>query len=275
LRLDPVRVTIAIVTAAIVAFVLGSLVCWLIVASTPGLRLAVALLLAACGIGEIAVGAGWIFTGETYSALVILALVTVVLLISGIAAEEARDEAVPFRHSRIHVRFGTLLSGVFSFVTVALLVFFVFGVLAFGRPASTPSSAGVLPLSAGLTVLGNADHGCGKSSGPQMVCSREIDLQLPNATSAGAGKGGTGAQARTLQRDEEAQGRAAAQAAVRGLRGTYGWGFTTVAPQERWHACRSVGWWLDVHTVCANVTVRGATAVVTLNVASDWLALVS
>jgi hypothetical protein len=268
-------VTIAIVTAAIVAFVLGSLVCWLVVASTPGLRLAIALVLAVCGIGEIAVGCGWIFSGETYSVLVILALGTVVLLISGIAAEEARPDAVPFRYARLHVRLGTLLSGAFSFVTVALVVFFVFGVLAFGRPASAPASTEVLPLPSGVAVLANTDQGCGGSAGPQMVCSREIDLRLPEAASTGDGKGGSGAQARTLQRDELALGTGAAHAVVRGLQGTYGWAFTGAVPHGPWHACRTVGWWLDVHTVCANVTVQGASAVVTLDVASDWLALLS
>jgi hypothetical protein len=265
----------AIVTAAIVAFVLGSLVCWLVVASTPRLRLAIGVVLAGCGIAEIAVGRGWVFTGETYSVLVILALVTVVLLISGIAAEEARETAAPFRYARLHVRFGTLLSGVFSFLTVALVVFFVFGVLAFGRPASAPSSTGVLPLSSGLTVLANVNQGCGGTSGPQMVCSREIDLRLPKAIPAATGKGGSGAQVRTLQRDELALGTGAAHDVVRGLQGTHGWAFTAVVPDGSWRACRTVGWWLDVHTVCANVAVRGDMAVLTLDVASDWLALLS
>ena len=257
---------------ASVVFALGSLVCWLVVASTPGLRLAIAVLVAVCGIGEIATGCGWIFTRETYSVLVVLALATVVLLISGIAAEEARDEAVPFRYARFHVRFGTLLSGAFSFVTVALVVFFVFGVLAFGPPASTPTSAEVLPLSAGLTVLANVDQGCGGTSGPQMVCSREIDLRLPNATPAGNGTGGTGAQVKTLPRNELALGTAAAHTVIRGLEGTYGWTLSG-ARHGPWRGCRTMGWWLDGHTVCASVTVRGDTTVVTLDVASDWLVL--
>jgi len=262
------------VIAAIVAFAVGSLACWLVVASTPGLRLAIAVLLSVCGIIQIAVGCGWIFTGATYSVLVILALVAVVLLIVGITAEEGRQQAVPFRYARFHVRFGTLLSGTFSFVTVALIVFFVFGVLAFGRPASTPPSDQVLPLPASLTVLANSDQGCGGRSGPQMVCSREIDLQMPDAASAASLEGVSGAQARTLQRDELALGTAAAHTAVRSLQGTYGWTFTS-GSQGSWHACRTVGWWLDAHTVCASVTVRQATAVVTLDVASDWLALVT
>ncbi|HTU77084.1 MAG TPA: hypothetical protein VMG38_26545 [Trebonia sp.] len=260
--------------AAIVAFAVGSLVCWLVVASTPGLRRTVALLLAVSGIAQIAVGCGWIFTDQTYSVLVILALASVVLLISGIVAEEGRQDAVPFRYARLHVRLGTLLSGAFSFVTVALVVFFVFGVLAFGRPASTPPSSQVLPLPPGLTILTNVDHGCGGVSGPQMVCSREIDVRMPSASSAGNGKGGSGAQARTLLRDELALGTAAAHAAVHGLQGSYGWSFTPATPGS-WHACRTTGWWLDTHTVCASVSVRAATAVVTLDVASDWLALLS
>ncbi len=261
-------------TAAIVVFAVSSLVCWLVVASTLGPRLTVGLLLAGCGIVEIAVGYGWIFTAETYSSLVILALATVAVLISGIAVEEGRAEAVPFRHARLHVRFGTLLSGVFSFVTVALIVFFVFGVLAFGPPASTPSSAGVLPPSPGLAVLANVDQGCSRSPGPQMVCSREIDLRIPGASSVGSTEGGAGPQSRTLQRDELTQGAAAARAEVYSLQGTYDWA-VTAAPNGPWHACRTVGWWLDTHTMCASVTVRDATAVVTLDVASDWLALLS
>jgi hypothetical protein len=262
------------VIAAIVAFALGSLICWLVVASTPGLRLAIALLVALSGIAQIAVGCGWIFAGETYSVLVILALATVVLLISGIVAEEGREAAVPFRYARLHVRLGTLLSGAFSFVTVALVVFFVFGVLAFGRPASTPPSSGVLPLPSGLTVLANVDQGCGGVSGPQMVCSRKIEVRMPDAALATNGRGESGAQARSLPRDELALGTAAAHAAVRGLQGSYGWSFTAASPGS-WHACRAVGWWLDAHTVCASVSVREATAVVTLDVASDWLALLS
>lgn len=261
-------------TAGIVAFALGSLVCWLVVASTPGLRLTFGSLLAVCGIAEIAVGCGWAFTEETYSLLVILALAAVVLLIVGIAVQEGRPEAVPFRYARLHVRLGTLLSGAFSFVTVALAVFFVFGVLAFGRPASTPSSTGILPLPAALAVLGNVDHGCGGKSGPQMVCSREIDVQLPGSAFAPTASRGAGPQTRALQRDELARGAVAARTAVNALQSTYGWGFSA-APDGPWRACRTDGWWLDAHTVCASVRVQGPSAVVTLDVASDWLALLS
>jgi hypothetical protein len=105
-----------------------------------------------------------------------------------------------------------------------------------------------------------------------MVCSRVIDLRLPKATSAGQGKGGSGAKEKTVRRDELVMGTGAARAAVHGLQEVHGWAFTA-APHGSWHACRTVGWWLDAHAVCASVTVRGATAVLTLDVASDWLAL--
>jgi len=62
---------------------------------------------------------------------------------------------------------------------------------------------------------------------------------------------------------------------VMGLIGTFqifGQAFImTAGGPENWQGCRSVGWWLDRHTICTSVTVRNATAVVTVNVANDWL----
>jgi hypothetical protein len=252
------------VTIAIVAFVVGSLVCWLVVASTPGVRLPVALFLAVCSIVELAVWKEWLFTGATYSALVILALVTVATLITGIVIEERQEAAVPFRYARLHVRLGTLLSGTLSFLTIAAIVFFAFGDWAFGPPASPPSSDSVLPMPPSLILISNVDHGCTGSSGPQLVCSREIDLRLP-----GASRGGGGPQARGLPDQEQAFGIAAADLAAGRMMRTYGWQLTAGSPGT-WHSCRSVGWWLDTHRVCATITVKHATAVVTLDVASDW-----
>jgi hypothetical protein len=251
------------VTIAIVAFVVGSLVCWLVVASTPRVRLSVAVVLAALSFSELAVWKRWLFPGAPYSALVILALVTVATLITGIAIEERRA-AVPFRYAGLHVRFGTLLSGALSFLTIAAIVFFVFGVWAFGPPASTPSSDSVLPMPPSLILIANVDHGCGGSSGPQLVCSREIDLRLPGASNSGGGH-----QARGLPDQEQAFGMAAADLAAGRMMQAYGWDLTTGSPGT-WHSCRSVGWWLDKHTVCATITVKNATAVVTVDVANDW-----
>ena len=261
------------VTLAIVAFALGSLACWLIVARTPSVRGSVAFLLSVLGGMEIAVGLSWIFTGERYSVLVILSFVSIATLISGIVVEEGQPGAPPFRYARLRVRFGTLLSGAFAALTVAGIVFFMFGVWAFGPPASTPTTADVLPMPANLTVIADVDHGCGASSGPQMLCSREIDLQLPGAATLDANSAG-GALSRTahsqaLARQEAAYGTGAARTAIQTLQASYSWQLTAGGPAS-WQGCRSVGWWLDKHTVCTSVTVRNATAVVTVNVANDW-----
>jgi hypothetical protein len=260
------------VTPAIVAFALGSLACWLIVARTPSVRGSVAFLLSVLGGLELAVGLSWIFTGERYSVLVILSFASIATLISGIVVEEGQPGAPPFRYARLRVRFGTLLSGAFAALTAAAIVFFMFGVWAFGPPASTPSAAGVLPMPASLTVIADVDHGCG-SSGPQMVCSREIDLQLPGAATLDANSAGgrlsKTARGQALARQEEAYGTGAARTAVQALQASYRWSLASGGP-ENWQGCRSVGWWLDKHTVCTSVTVRNATAVVTVNVADDW-----
>jgi hypothetical protein len=252
------------VIPATVAFALGSLLCWLIVARTPQVR----------GSAEVAVAVGWMFTADRYSVLVILSFASITTLISGIVVEEGRPSARPFRYAGLRVRFGTLLSGAFSALTIAAMVFFMFGVWAFGPPASTPSSASVLPMPASLTVIADVDHGCGGSSGPQMVCSREIDLQLPGAetleaNSAGGALGRTAAQGRAIALQEKVFGTGAAHTAVQAMQGTYRWQLAAGAPGT-WQGCRSVGWWLDKHTVCTQVSVQNATAVVTLNVADDW-----
>jgi len=252
------------VTIAIVAFVVGSLAGWLLVASTPRVRLVVAMILAVCSIGEFGAWSGWLFPGATYSALVIVAVASVVTLIVGIVIEERQEAAVPFRYARLRVRFGTLLSGALSFLTLAAIVFFMFGVWAFGPPASTPSSESVLPMPPSLILIANVDDGCGGSSGPQLVCAREIDLRLP-----GASRGGGGHQARGLPDQQQAFGVAAADLAANRMTQAYGWDLTSGSPGT-WHSCRSVGWWLDRHTVCASITVKNATAVVTLDVANDW-----
>jgi hypothetical protein len=108
-----------------------------------------------------------------------------------------------------------------------------------------------------------------------MICSREIDIQLPGAATLDANSGGgslgrTAGQARSLARQEAAFGIGAANTAVSAMQGGYDWQLTTGGSPATWQGCRSVGWWLDRHTVCATISVRAATAVVTLNVANDW-----
>jgi hypothetical protein len=237
-------------------------------------RGSVAFVLSFLGGAQVAVAVGWIFTVERYSLLVILGFASITALVSGIVVEEGRPGAEPFRYAKLRVRFGTLLSGALSALTVAAIMFFMCGVWAFGPPASTPSSTSVLPMPASLAVIADVDHGCGGSSGPQMVCSREIDLQLPGAATLEANSAGgalrrTAAQDRAIALQEQVFGTGAAHTAIQALQGSYGWQLAAGAPGT-WRGCRSVGWWLDQHTVCTHVSVRNATAVVTVNVANDW-----
>lgn len=257
----------AIVTTTILAFIAGSFACWFLVACTPRTRWTVAGLLACCALAELMILGGRIFTGEPYSVLVILAVVTMIVLISGITAQERRPGARPFRFAPLRVRFGTLLSGAYCILAVAGIVFFVFGVWAFGEPAATPSSAAVLPAPPSLSVVANVDHGCGGSQGPQVVCARQIDLSMPGPVSAITS--GPGLQARTATGEQAERGALAARTIVASMADGHGWHLTP-GTSGTWHACRTVGWFLDAHTVCASVQARHGQAVVTLEVAGDW-----
>lgn len=257
----------AIVTTTILAFLACSFVCWFLVARTPRTRWTVTGLLAFCALTEVMVLGGWIFTGEPYSVLVILAVVTMIVLISGIVAEERRPGVRPFRFAPLQVRFGTLLSGAYCMLAVAGIVFFVFGVWAFGEPAATPSSAGVLPAPPSLSLVTNADQGCSGRQGPQMVCARQIELSLPAPVSATAT--GRGPQSRAITGEQAELGALAARTVAASMADGYGWHLTP-GPSGTWHACQTVGWFLDKHTVCASVQARHGMAVVTLDVADDW-----
>jgi hypothetical protein len=253
----------AIVTTTILAFLACSFVCWFLVARTPRTRWTVAGLLAGCALAELMVLGGLIFTGEPYSVLVILAAVTMIVLISGIASEEQRPGAPPFRFAPLRVRFGTLLSGAYCALAVAGIVFFMFGVWAFGEPAATPSSAGVLPAAPSLSLVTNADQGCSGRQGQQMVCARQIELSLPAPVSAATGPG---LQIRSVTAEQAELGAMAARTVVASMAGWH----LTPGPSGTWHACQTVGWFLDKHTVCASVQARHGIAVVTLDVVDDW-----
>jgi hypothetical protein len=165
------------------------------------------------------------------------------------------------------VRFGTLLSGAYCILAVAGIVFFAFGVWAFGEPAATPSSDGVLPAEPSLSVVANVDHGCSGRQGPQMVCARQIDLSVPGPVSAITAGGGQ--QARTVTGQQAELATLAARTVVASMVDGYGWHLAP-GPSGTWHACRMVGWFLDTHTVCASVQASHGLAVVTLDVAGDW-----
>jgi hypothetical protein len=76
-----------------------------------------------------------------------------------------------------------------------------------------------------------------------MVCMREIDLQ--------------------------GSGPASTAAVIEHLTGVYGWHLTP-APGHSWNGCRTVGSFLDAHTVCAVVQSKPSADVVTLEAAGDW-----
>lgn len=201
------------------------------------------LALACSTVIEIALVEGWVFPRQKYTLLAVFLVVTSATLLTGIAVEKARRDLPPFRRAGPRVLSGALLSGTWATLAVALIVFFIFGELAFGEPVGTPSAETVLPMPSNFYVIANVDRGCGTSAGPQMVCIREIDLQGSGPTSTAA--------------------------VIESLTGVYGW-HLTLAPNHSWNGCRTVGSFLDSHTVCAVVQSRPAADVVTLEAAGDW-----
>ncbi len=227
----------------IVAVLVLPLASWLLAARTPRGRGTVLLVLAVFAVIEIALVEGWIFPGQKFTLLAIFLIATSATLLSGIAAEKARRDLPPFRRAGPRVLAGALLSGTWATLAAALIVFFVFGELAFGKPVDTPSADTVLPVPSNFYVVANVDRGCGTSVGPQTVCIREIDLQGSGPTSTAA--------------------------LVDSLTGVYGWHLTR-ATDKSWNGCRTVGSFLDAHTVCAVIQSRPSADVVTLEAAGDW-----
>lgn len=227
----------------IVAVLVLPLACWLLAARTPRVRGRVLPILAVFALIEIALVEGWIFPGQKFTLLAVFLVATSATLLVGIAVEKARPDLPPFRRAGPRVLAGVLLSGAWATLAAALIVFFVFGELAFGKPVATPSAETVLPVPSNFYVVANVDRGCGASAGAQMVCIREIDLQGSGPTSTAA--------------------------LVDSLTGVYGWHLTR-ATDNSWNGCRTVGAFLDAHTVCAVIESRPSADVVTLEAAGDW-----
>jgi hypothetical protein len=217
--------------------------CWLLAARTRELRRRLLVFLAACAIIEIALAEGWTFSGQKFTLLAFFLLVTSAALVGGIGVEKAWHGLPPFRQAGGRVLAGALLSGAWATFAVAMIVFFIFGELAFGKPVETPGSSAVLPMPSDFSVVANVDRGCGTSAGSQMICIREIDLQGsgPEATSS----------------------------VISSLSGVYHWHMTE-ARDHSWNGCRTIGALLDAHTVCAVVQPRSTMDVVTLLTAGDW-----
>jgi hypothetical protein len=203
----------------------------------------VLLVLACSAAAEIALVEGWVFPGQKFTLLAAFLIVTSATLVTGIGVEKARRDLPPFRRAGPRVLAGALLSGTWATLAVALIVFFIFGELAFGEPVGTPAADTVLPVPSTFYLIANVDRGCGASAGPQMVCIREIDLQ--------------------------GYGPASTAAVIDHLTGMRGWHLAP-ARDHSWIGCRAVGSFLDAHTVCAVVQSRPAADVITLETAGDW-----
>jgi hypothetical protein len=201
------------------------------------------LVLACSAVIQIALVEGWIFPGQKYTLLALFLIVSSATLVAGIGVEKARRDLPPFRRAGPRVLTGALLSGAWATLAIAVIVFFIFGELAFGEPVGTPSADTVLPVPSNFYVIANLDRGCGTTVGPQMVCIREIDLQGSSPASTAA--------------------------VVGHLTGVHGWHLTRAADHS-WNGCRTVGSFLDAHTVCAIIESRPSADVVTLESAGDW-----
>ena len=232
-----------IVALAIVAVLVLPMACWLLAARTRELGGRLLVFLAACAIIEIALAEGWMFSGQKFTLLAFFLLVTSAALIGGIGVEKARRDLPPFRQAGARVLTGAILSGAWATSAVAMIVFFIFGELAFGKPVETPASSTVLPLPSDFYVVANVDRGCGTSAGTYMVCIREIDLQ------------GSGPEA--------------TRSVISSLNGIYHWHLAEAADHS-WNGCRTVGRLLDAHSVCVVVQPRATADVVTLMTAGDW-----
>jgi hypothetical protein len=68
-----------------------------------------------------------------------------------------------------------IVSVVYSVLSLGIVLLFIFMAWYEGALVSTPSSAWVLPLAAGLVVAENLDEGCGGGSGT--FCTRQIRVQ--------------------------------------------------------------------------------------------------
>ena len=158
----------------IVAVLVLPLACWLLAARTPRVRGRVLLVLAVFAVIEIALVGGWIFPGQKYTLLTVFLLATSATLLTGIAVEKARRELPPFRRAGARVLAGALLSGTWATLAAALIVFFIFGEMAFGEPVGTPSADSVLPVPSNFSVVANVDRGCGASAGPRWSASARL-----------------------------------------------------------------------------------------------------
>ncbi len=221
------------------------LACWALAARTARAGWVVAIVLAVCAAAEIALARGWILAGARFTLLVAFALAAVMVLFAGIVAERRQVGVRRLRSAGARGMTGLIPSVACSAASLGVIVVFTVGVLVNGSPAAVPSSAGVLPLPAGLVIAGNRDQGC--SSGSQTFCSRQIQV-----------RGTAGLPAEDVARRVRGQ-----------LAQVYGWHLTP-GGAGYWTGCRVEDWLLDRHQVCASIAAGQRGVTVTVQTSDSW-----
>lgn len=216
---------------------------WALAARTARAGWIVSAVLVFCVTAELALARGWLLVGNRYNLLMAFAVATVVALVAGIFVEGRRPGVPALRSAGARRLAGLIVSVAFSVFSLGIVLLFIFLAWYEGPPLSTPSSAGVLPLPAGLVIAANIDEGCSGGSGT--FCTREIQVQ------SAAGQPGQDVAQRVLGR----------------LTRAYGW---HLAPDGTgyWDGCRAEGWLLDRQQVCVSVQTGQAQVVVTLQSSS-------
>jgi hypothetical protein len=216
---------------------------WALTARTARTGWVVAAVLVFCVTAEIVLARGWLLAGNRYNLLAAFAVATVVALVAGIIIEGRRPGVPALRSAGARRLAGLIMSVAYSVLSLSVVLLFIFLAWYEGPPLSTPSSAGVLPLPAGLVIAKNLDEGCSGGSGT--FCTREIQVQSAEG-----------------QPDQDV-----AQLVLGRLTRAYGW--RLVANGTRyWDGCRAEGWLLDRQQVCVSVQTGHAQVVVTLQSSS-------
>ncbi|TQF03031.1 hypothetical protein E6W39_13145 [Kitasatospora acidiphila] len=203
------------------------LVCWALAARTARVGWITATVLVLCAAAGIALAEEWIFVGAKVTLLLVFALATVAVLIAGIVVEGRRVGVRKLRSSGVRGVLGLILSTLYCVIGLGYILLTAFLLVVNGPLASTPSSAEVLPLPAGLAVTENRE-GC--DSGSQTICSREIQVRSTTGLPDDA-------VVRQLQ-DHLTQ---------------TGWQLAPDTPAGSWNGCRAEGWLLDRQQVCVDV----------------------
>lgn len=219
------------------------LACWGLAARTARTGWIVAVVLAFCAVSEIVLSKGWLLAGERFTLVVAFALVAAVALATGIAADRRQPGGLWRAGARVVA--GVAVSVACITASLGGITVFVLAVLAYGSPASVPPAAGVLPLPARLAVTSNRAQGC--SAGSQTYCTRQIVVQGP------AGLPGSQVARRVLSQ----------------LTRAYGWHLTSGGPGY-WDGCRTEGWLLDAHQVCASITGSQHEATISIQTSDSW-----